>query len=133
MAAIHAERALALVGAAFRPQGRNPDHGLDCVGLCLVAYDIPENMVRDDYRLRGDHRSEMEAVIRSQFRRVSKAEARPGDLLLMLAAADQQHLGILTGRGFVHADLAMRRVVETPGKPSWPVAGIFRLRKGKMR
>ena len=47
----------------------------------------------------------------------------------MLPADDQLHLGILTRQGFVHADACLRRVVETPGAPSWPVAGIYRLRR----
>ena len=130
MAAIHAVRALALAlaGIPFRPQGRRPEHGLDCVGLCLTVYGLPRTLARDDYRLRGDHRGEIEAAIRSRFRKLGQAAAKPGDLLVMLPAADQLHLGILTSRGFVHADARMRRVVETPGVPVWPVAGTYRLR-----
>lgn len=129
MAAIHAARALALAGTPFRPQGRNPDRGLDCIGLCLEVYDLPVELARDDYRLRGDHRREIESAILSRFRRVRPSAASPGDLLLMLPADDQLHLGILTRQGFVHADACLRRVVETPGAPSWPVAGIYRLRR----
>jgi len=125
----HAKRALALVGTAFRPQGRDPAQGVDCVGLCLLAYDLPAGTARDDYRLRGKHRDEMEAALPARFRRLKRARARPGDLLLMLPAADQLHLGILTARGFVHADMRLRRVVETPGLPGWPIAGTYRLRR----
>lgn len=126
---MHAEKALALVGVPFRPQGRDSGLGLDCIGLCLTAYELPAGLARDDYRLRGDHRDEIETAILTRFRRLRQAEARPGDLMLMLPAADQLHLGILTGRGFVHADARLRRVVETPGPPSWQVAGIYRLRQ----
>ena len=129
MALFHAKRALALVGTAFRPQGRDPAQGVDCVGLCLLAYDLPAGTARDDYRLRGEHRDEMEAALPARFRRLKRARARPGDLLLMLPAADQLHLGILTARGFVHADMRLRRVVETPGLPGWPIAGTYRLRR----
>ncbi|MDP9422877.1 MAG: C40 family peptidase [Pseudomonadota bacterium] len=131
MAKIHATRAIALVGTPFRPQGRNPSHGLDCIGLCLIAYGLPVSMARDDYRLRGDHRDEIETAILTNFRRVGHARPRPGDLLLMLPAADQPHLGILTVGGFVHADARLRHVVETPGAPSWPVAGTYRLGAGR--
>ena len=129
MALLHATRALALVGTAYRPQGRDPAQGLDCIGLCLVAYDLPASLARDDYRLRGDHRDEIEAALLARFRRLPRARARPGDLLLMLPAADHLHLGILTALGFVHADNRLRRVVETPGLPCWPVAGTYRLRR----
>jgi cell wall-associated NlpC family hydrolase len=128
LAAIHAARALALAGTPFRPQGRRPEHGLDCIGLCLNVYDLPLALARDDYRLSGDHRGEVEAAIRSRFRRLGQAAASPGDLLLMLPADDQLHLGILTRHGFVHADARLRRVVEAPGAPSWPIAGIYRFR-----
>jgi hypothetical protein len=126
--AYHAARAIALAGTAFRPQGRNPGQGLDCIGLCLIVYDLPQGLARDDYRLRGDHRDEFEAAILTRFRKLRRARPRPGDLLLMLPAADQLHLGILTERGFVHADARLRRVVETPGRPRLPVAAIYRLR-----
>lgn len=128
MAAIHAKRALALVGTQFRPQGRDPSQGLDCIGLCLIAYDLPVELARDDYQLRGDHRDEVGAIVGARFRRVGAALARPGDLLLMLPAADQLHLGILTENGFVHADARLRRVVETPGAPGWLVDGTYRRR-----
>ena len=131
MAAIHARRARALVGTRFRPQGRDPAQGLDCIGLCLLAYHLPTDFGRNDYRLRGDHRGEIERAILARFRRLRHAQGRPGDLLLMVPAADQLHLGVLTSRGFVHADSRLRRVVETPGEPSWTVAGIYRPRKGK--
>ena len=131
MAAIHARRARALVGTRFRPQGRDPAQGLDCIGLCLLAYGLPIDFGRDDYRLRGDHRGEIERAILARFRKLRRAQAKPGDLLLMLPAADQMHLGIVTARGLIHADARLRRVVETPGNPAWPVAGIYRPKKGK--
>lgn len=125
MAAVHAKRALGLVGMPFRPQGRDGS-GLDCVGLCLAAYRLPISFVRADYRLRGDHRTEVEAALSGKFRRLKRGLGRPGDLLLMQPGADQLHLGILTANGFVHADAGLRRVVETPGAPAWPVIGVFR-------
>ena len=128
MAAIHAKRALALVGTPFRPQGRNPLHGLDCVGLCLAAYDLPLRLARDDYRLRGDYGGELQAAIARRFREVDAARAKRGDLLLMRPAADQVHLAIITARGFVHANARLRRVVEAPGAPGWPIVATFRLR-----
>jgi cell wall-associated NlpC family hydrolase len=126
-----AERARALVGTPFRPQGRSVATGLDCIGLVISAFRIPEKAVRRDYRLRGDHRAEIEAGLARYFRRVR--DRRPGDVLLMQPAADQVHLAICTSAGFVHAHARIGRVVETPGEPRWPVLGTFRKRVRKAR
>lgn len=128
----YAERARALVGARFRPQGRS-ESGLDCVGLILRTFDIPEAMVRRNYRLRGDHRSEIEQALDRWFHRVSKGDARPGDVMLLEAGADQLHLAVRTAAGFVHAHAGIGRVVETPGEPEWPLLGTFRTRRTRTR
>ncbi len=57
--------------------------------------------------------------------RVDEAEA--GDVLLMAAGPGQVHLGIRTVGGFVHADAGLRRVVERPGMPPWPLIGVWRM------
>ena len=127
MAVIDASRAVALVGTPFRAQGRGPA-GLDCVGLVLAACGLPRGLARDDYRLRGDYRDEIIGALGARFRKVGFARRRVGDLLLMAVAADQLHLGVLTAFGFVHADARLKRVVETPGMPRWPVIAIYRRR-----
>ena len=128
MAIDDAARARALVGVPFRAQGRDPARGLDCVGLALAACLLPGRLVRCDYRLRGDHRGELTRELLRHFRRVSRRQRRVGDLILMTVAENQMHLGLLTDRGFVHADARLRRVVETPGGPEWPVIGTYRRR-----
>ena len=123
----YAARARALVGARFRPQGR--DRGaLDCVGLALRTYDVPATEVRRNYRLRGDHRAEVVHVLEQHFRKIPPRQIRTGDLLLMTVAADQLHIGVKTDAGFVHAHAGIGRVVETPGSPEWPVLGAYRKR-----
>ena len=132
MAAIDAQRALALVGVPFRQQGRDRT-GLDCVGLCLLAYRLPIASVRTDYRLRGDFRSEIEAFLSRHFRKIGVNQTTAGDLLLMRPGLDRLHLAIRTPQGFVHADAGLRRVVETPGQPLWPLLSVHRrcLAKGR--
>jgi len=122
----YAERARALVGTRFRPQGRGSE-GLDCIGLALATYGIRPEKVRRDYRLRGDHLAELEANLADHFRKVRGA--RSGDVVLMQIAADQTHLGVRTDAGFVHAHAGIGRVVETPGEPPWAITAIYRKRR----
>lgn len=117
------------LGARFRPQGRDPRFGLDCVGVAAIAFGrpLPDDTVPDDYPLRG---GSAEAIARSidavGLRRIDMAEAAAGDLLLVAAGAEQFHLAILSGRGFIHADAGLRRVVETPGRPEGRILGAWR-------
>ena len=131
MAMIDATRAQALVGTPFRAQGRGVA-GLDCVGLVLAACGLPPDLVRDDYRLRGDHLGEIVGQLETRFRKVNLARRRVGDLLLMAVGEQQLHLGVLTAHGFVHADARLAQVVETPGMPRWPLNAIYRRRSRRV-
>jgi cell wall-associated NlpC family hydrolase len=126
-------RARALVGTRFRLQGRDPRTGLDCVGLVLEACGLPRDLVRRDYRMRGNHLDEAVRELARTFRRIGRSRARPGDLVLMSVADDQLHFGLLTERGFVHADAGLGLIAERPGTPPWPVLGHFRRRTGRRR
>lgn len=123
----HAASARALVGTRFRLQGRGVD-GLDCVGVILAAFGLPEEIVRRDYRVRGEHRLEAEQCLRRYFRSVPQKQLRAGDVMLLEVARDQLHLAVKTDAGFVHAHSTIRRVVETPGMPEWPLLGVYRKR-----
>jgi murein DD-endopeptidase / murein LD-carboxypeptidase len=126
----YSARARALVGTRFRAQGRS-DAGLDCVGVVLATFGIGENAVKRDYRLRGDHLPDLRMQLDLHFRRVSRTQMRSGDVLLLGAGEDQPHLAICTDRGFVHAHAGIKRVVETPGPPEWPLLGVYRRRRGR--
>lgn len=128
MGKVHVERARALLGTRFRPQGRGAE-GVDCVGLILIAFGIAPDAVRRNYMLRGAHLDELQEVILRFFRKVR--HARLGDLLLLAPSADQYHLAIHSGEGHIHADAGLRRVVETPGAPRWPIVGIYRRLSGR--
>jgi hypothetical protein len=124
----YAARAQALVGTRFRAQGRGED-GLDCVGVVLAAFDIPSTDVPRRYRLRGDHLNELREQLQLRFRRVAKTALRSGDVMLLCASEQQPHLAVRTDCGFVHAHAGIRRVVETPGMPDWPLLGVYRKRR----
>lgn len=123
-----AARARALVGTRFRAQGRQPEHGLDCLGLVAAAGDIPAAMVPLGYRLRSQVG---EAALSMRFggrvKRVGTEEAGEGDVLLVQAGSGQHHFLVLTAGGFVHADARLGRVVERPGAVPWPVLAAWRI------
>ena len=121
------ERARALVGTRFRPQGRMPGVGLDCVGTVVAATGRDPAKVRRDYRLRGGAVADMESeLVLAGFVPVARSWARPGDILILSAGGAQLHMAILTERGYVHADAGLGLVVERPGDPPWPVLGVWR-------
>ncbi|MEM8695166.1 MAG: peptidoglycan endopeptidase [Pseudomonadota bacterium] len=118
-------------GARFRPQGRDPAIGLDCIGLAAFAYRAADArpVLPSGYTLRGgDVRSAHDWLMASGFHRIADAAARVGDLLLLRPGARQLHLAVHSGTGFIHADLGLRRVVETPGAPGWPILSVWRWR-----
>lgn len=114
--------ALALVGCRFRLHGRDPETGLDCVGVVALAAGLEAPR---GYALRGGDASAIGSALEKQGL-VREREARPGDVLLMRTGPAQLHLGIRTTSGLVHADAGLRRVVERPGAPEWEVLGIWR-------
>jgi len=122
------ERARALCGVRFRPQGRDPATGLDCVGIVVRVFGIPTELVRRDYRLRGPHGVEIGRVISRWFRRIDPSHSCSGDVLHFAVSGSQDHLAIVCGPTFIHADASLRRVVETPMPAAWPIAGAFRSR-----
>lgn len=123
----YAERARALTGVRFRPQGRDA-HGLDCVGVILLTFGIAVDAVRRDYRLSGGGLDELREQLSLHFRRVPRTHLQQGDVMLLEAGDGQLHLAVRTGDGFVQAHAGIRRVVETPGLPHWPLLGVYRKR-----
>jgi hypothetical protein len=124
----YVERARALLGIRFRPQGRS-EAELDCVGVILMTFEIASDGIRRNYRLRGDHEREIRSGLNRHFRRVPESQLRPGDVMLLRVAEEQLHLAVRTDRGFVHGHARIGRVVETPGLPAWPLLGAYRKRR----
>jgi lipoprotein Spr len=124
-----AARARALVGTPFRPQGRDPTFGLDCVGLAAAALGVAPVRVEGRYAARGHCLDQLEAALRG-LDCGPVASAQAGDLIVCRPARDQLHLLVCTGAGCVDADARLRRVVERPAPPLWPIVGIWRLLAG---
>lgn len=115
-------RARALVGTPFRLHGRDKQ-GVDCVGLVALAFRQP--LVPSGYALRtADAAAVTAPLLAFGFR--ERRTIEPGDILLLDAGPAQLHLGLWTGDALIHADAALRRVVETPGAPRWPIISIWR-------
>ncbi|HYI48662.1 MAG TPA: peptidoglycan endopeptidase [Allosphingosinicella sp.] len=117
-------RARALIGVRFRPQGRSRTTGLDCIGVAAAAIESPSPP--GDYALRGGSAARLaEELAAVGLRRVE--EAAPGDVVVLAPGQGQLHLAVLTATGLVHGDAGLRRVVERPGPPPWPIASIWRI------
>jgi cell wall-associated NlpC family hydrolase len=122
-----AARARALVGTRFRPQGRDPAHGLDCVGAAAAAAGVPAERVPTGYDARGQALAEVEhALCDLGCRPVTVGRWRPGDLLVCAPGPAQFHVAVVVPGGFVHADAIARRVVERPFPVPWTVVGAWR-------
>ncbi|HEX8578532.1 MAG TPA: peptidoglycan endopeptidase [Allosphingosinicella sp.] len=122
-----ASRARRLVGIRFRPQGRDPSYGLDCIGTAAAAAGVPADQVRRDYALRGQKRAEIEeGLCDLGFQPVPGGEAEAGDILVCSAGPAQVHVVVRTEEGFVHADARLRMVVERPLPLPWPAESVWR-------
>lgn len=109
------ERARGAIGARFRLHGRSVAHGLDCVGLAALAYAVEPPR---GYALRtGGAAMVINSV--AALGLVPAGDAQPGDLVLFRVGPGQLHLAIESDTGVIHADAALRRVVERPGAPPW--------------
>ena len=112
-----------LIGVPFRLHGRDPTTGLDCVGV--LAWTFGDRLVPTGYVLRqGSPDAIIDGFARAGL--VPVVQVSPGDALLFQAGPAQFHLGIKTDSGVVHACALLRRVVEAPGFPHWPLIGAWR-------
>ncbi len=114
------------VGAPFRLHGRSLATGLDCVGLVAFATGKTD-FAPTGYALRTSLVGQWITLLDRLFVRREGHDPKPADIMLMQAGPAQIHLGIWTGASLIHADAVLRRVVETPAKPKWPVLGLWHI------
>ncbi len=118
--------AQALIGVRFRLHGRDPAHGLDCIGVIAASLRAAgwDGVVPTGYPLRGGDGVKIVERFDAVLARVD--DAAPGDVLLFDVGMMQWHGAVRTVGGIVHADAALRRVVERPGPSDWPSIGVWR-------
>jgi cell wall-associated NlpC family hydrolase len=126
-----AAAAEALCGVPFRLHGRDPETGLDCVGLAAVALERCGRTVvaPQGYTLRALTVAPMLSfAARNGFAATDVgAAALTGDLLLVRPSPIQAHLAIVLDRTrFVHADAGLGKVVI--GEGALPGATVARWR-----
>lgn len=117
--------ARATIGARFRAHGRDPAFGLDCVGVAAWALAAGgwRGRVPAGYALAAGEA----AVAPAMLAGLEPCDGEAAGDLLLCRAGGGLHLAIRTEMGFVHADAGLRRVVERPGAPPWPVLAAWRL------
>ncbi len=125
-----AKAAEALAGTPFRLHGRDPDTGLDCVGLCLAALAAIGRPVHIPvcYGLRNRDIGHLLGFADEARLAEAAGPIRPGDIVLTMPGATQFHLAIAAGpQRFIQAHAGLRRVVVTPGPLVAPMLRHWRI------
>ncbi|MCB2060940.1 MAG: hypothetical protein R3E09_01085 [Novosphingobium sp.] len=125
-----AAAAEALAGTRFRLHGRDPETGLDCVGVLAAALAAIGRAapLPNGYALRARKLDGLAAVARHCGFADADGPTMPGDVLLVRTAPCQFHLMIAVAKGrFIHAHAGLKRVVLLDRLPDWPICGRWRL------
>lgn len=126
-----AQAAKDFVGCTFRANGRDPGHGLDCVGLLEASlHSIGRSCVLPSgYRLRTAKWAGLEDWAARLGFRNAVGPCKPGDVLLFQPSALQLHFAIVdeAGAALIEAHAGLRRVVVTPAPYPHPEIGRWRL------
>lgn len=122
-----AAAALTLEGVPWRLHGRDPLHGLDCIGLLSAAMAQAGQpiVLPGGYPLRLTRLDGWLPDPRPLGFTGATGPVRPGDVVLTRPGPAQFHLAIaLTGDGreWIHAHAGLRRVVRSPDLTGTPIA-----------
>ncbi|MEM6681144.1 MAG: NlpC/P60 family protein [Pseudomonadota bacterium] len=119
------------LGTRFRHQGRSPAHGLDCVGLIIVA---ARSAGREVHDMRAYGRQPQPADFARYIKKNALSSAdtpSPGAIGLFSFGAGPQHAGIFTDIGIIHAYAPARKVIEHGFRDPWPsyLSAIFQFQR----
>ncbi|MXP15043.1 hypothetical protein GRI44_09815 [Altererythrobacter confluentis] len=118
------------IGTPFRLHGRNPDIGLDCVGLIAASLaaigrpiDIPQTYALRNTDIELMLQCAAQAGLRDEF-----GQVRAGSIIMVRPGPAQFHLLVADDAdGFIHAHAGLRRVVRMPGPLAWPMLRHWRI------
>lgn len=125
-----ATAAEALIGCRFRLHGRDPDTGLDCVGVvgCALSSSGVRPVVPGGYGLRNLSVNQWLPLAEQSGLVPANDPLQRGDIVLVDLAHSQHHLAIvLDAQHVVHAHAGLRRVVRQPLDPAWHVRAQWRI------
>lgn len=124
-----ASEAAKLIGCPFRLHGRDPESGLDCVGLVFAALAASGSkpVAPRGYRMRNlSVDGWLQFAARSGLT-PSPGPVRTGEVLLVALGHCQHHLMIMIGAAeVIHAHAGLRQVVRQPLEPTWRVCAKWR-------
>lgn len=112
--------ARACLGTPFHHQGRVPGHGLDCIGLIIVALRAAGFAVQDrtDYVRWPEAETLAQALLAHGA--VPVAAPVAGDILLFVLAGRAQHVALCTApEQMIHAYAPVGKVVEGSISAVW--------------
>lgn len=119
-----------LLGVPFRLHGRDPQSGLDCIGVLAVAMAAIGRPIAlpNGYALRRGDIAPFRPLAGPLGFAAVEGRVQPGDVVVFAIGPAQFHLGIAApGSGFIHAHAGLRRVVLGPAGSDWRPAGHWRL------
>ncbi len=128
-----ASAAEAMVGSPFRLNGRDPQTGLDCVGLLAASLSVIGREARfpSGYTLRTNHWRGLELLAEHHgFVQMPLCESvEPGDVCLFQPSPSQLHFAIaaMQPNQFIEAHAGLRRVVIMPGPYPYPLISHWRI------
>ena len=119
-----------LVGAPFRLHGRDPQTGLDCIGVLTSALgeigrsaSLPAN-----YALKSRMIPDLNELADRCGLIETQGALMPGDVVFTRVSPCQHHLLLAVRQNrFVHAHAGLRRVVISDGPLPWPAIACWQL------
>jgi len=126
-----AEAAEGMAGTPFRLHGRDPQTGLDCIGLidCALAAIGRKALFPNGYALRTSQWPDLDVIAKKRGFAPAASPVLPGDVLLLKPSASQMHFVISGSRAgtWIEAHAGLRRVVVTATSDRFPVIRRWRL------